>query len=254
MSNIISIGSSQISCINGFYSLNDLHKASGGANKHRPNYFLENKQTKDLISEIQIAGIPVISTKPKIGTYACKELVIAYAAWISPAFHLKVIRVFLDSAKAPATNTLPAVRVLTTTEQTNINQRAHVLAQEKYREIRDELMADYLAGQVNDLDKWKPKNRKEDSLKLPFRPVSMSDAEREVIESVFRTRRYLMYFDCDGKPVVYGLDNDQFITSTGKLSASIREGGSSPFTSLQVSEILQACADRLAYESQRGRQ
>lgn len=95
MSNILSIGSSAIRQQDGLYSLNDLHKASGGVNKHRPNYFLENKQTKELISEIQIAGIPAISTKPKIGTYACRELVIAYAAWISPAFHLKVIRVFL---------------------------------------------------------------------------------------------------------------------------------------------------------------
>lgn len=160
MTNIISIGSSEIRQQDGLYSLNDLHKASGDEAKHRPGYFLANKQTKDLIAEIQIAGIPAISTKPKIGTYACKELVIAYAAWISPAFHLKVIRVFLDSAKAQVVSILPAVRVITTEEQTAINMRAHVLAQEKYREIRGELMSDYLSGKVDDLDIWIPQETK----------------------------------------------------------------------------------------------
>jgi len=84
----------------GRYCLNDLHVASGGDQRHRPNYFLGNKQTRALIAELEnragipaqrIAGIPAISTTQKIGTFVVKQLVYAYAMWISPAFNLKVI-------------------------------------------------------------------------------------------------------------------------------------------------------------------
>lgn len=165
MTNIISIGSSEIRCVNNLYSLNDLHVASGGEAKHRPNQFIRNDQTRALIAEIEQcadsrSAIQTINGGHNRGTYACRELVIAYAAWISPAFHLQVIRVFLDSSKAQAVDTLPAVRVLTTIEQTDINMRAHVLAQEKYREIRGELMSDYLSGKVDDLDTWIPQETK----------------------------------------------------------------------------------------------
>lgn len=78
----------------GRYCLNDLHGAAGGEQRHRPNYWLESQQTRALVSEIEIAGIPAISSKPKVGTYVCRELVYAYAMWISPAFHLKVIRAY----------------------------------------------------------------------------------------------------------------------------------------------------------------
>ena len=162
MTNIISIGSSAIRQQDGLYSLNDLHKASGSKAKNKPVLFLRLEQTKSLIDEISKGTDTYLSTKlgSQGGTYASKELVIAYAAWISPAFHLQVIRVFLDSQKAPAVSTLPAVRSLTKEEQTAINMRAHVLAQEKYREIRGELMSDYLSGKVDDLDIWIPQETK----------------------------------------------------------------------------------------------
>lgn len=103
-STVLTIGTTSVRQAGDLYSLNDLHKESGGRSSHRPGYFLENEQTQDLIREIETAGIPAVKTKEGRGggTYACKELVIAYAAWISAAFHLKVIRVFL-AQMAPVT-------------------------------------------------------------------------------------------------------------------------------------------------------
>ena len=78
----------------GRYCLNDLHKAAGGATKHRPAIWLQNQQTLDLAKECEIDGIPSIFAKQGLGTYVVRELVYAYAMWISPSFHLKVIRTF----------------------------------------------------------------------------------------------------------------------------------------------------------------
>ncbi|MCX7509404.1 KilA-N domain-containing protein [Delftia tsuruhatensis] len=96
-STAVTIGGTAVRQAEGLYSLNDLHKESGGLANHRPGYFLDNEQTKALVREIETAGIPAVKTRQgrNGGTYACKELVIAYAAWISAKFHLKVIRVFL---------------------------------------------------------------------------------------------------------------------------------------------------------------
>jgi len=88
----------------GRFCLNDLHRASGGENRHRPSLWAENQQTQALIEEIGKAGIPALASirgGRAPGTYVCKELVYAYAMWVSPAFHLKVIRAY-DAMQAPA--------------------------------------------------------------------------------------------------------------------------------------------------------
>ena len=85
------------------YSLNDLHIASGKDPKHRPTYFLKNQQTQDLVNEIERCENSHIAIKvvkggrnPELqGTWVCEELVLSYAMWIDPKFHLIVLRAFL---------------------------------------------------------------------------------------------------------------------------------------------------------------
>ena len=93
----VSVANVAIRQFDNLYSLNDLHKAAGGENRHKPSLWANNNQTLDLISEIEKAGIPAIQKKQGLGTFVCKELVVHYGMWISPAFSLKVIRAFLDT-------------------------------------------------------------------------------------------------------------------------------------------------------------
>jgi hypothetical protein len=81
----------------GRYSLNDFHKAAGALPHQKPSEWLSNKQTQELAEEIGKAGIPAFTSVRggrNPGTYVCKELVYAYAMWISAPFQLKVIRAF----------------------------------------------------------------------------------------------------------------------------------------------------------------
>jgi hypothetical protein len=101
----------------GLYCLNDLHKASGGEERHKPANWLRTQQALELVAELeaeaekakslifpvshirateqnQILSILQGQHLDKQGTFVCKELVYAYATWVSPAFFLHVLRTY----------------------------------------------------------------------------------------------------------------------------------------------------------------
>lgn len=111
----LTILNTSIRTLDNLYSLNDLHRISGSEKNYQPNFFIRNQQTKELVAEIERSANSMIALKtvrggrdPALqGTWACKELVIAYAAWISPAFHLVVLRAFLNQIEPPKQLALP---------------------------------------------------------------------------------------------------------------------------------------------------
>ncbi|MDC5720624.1 KilA-N domain-containing protein [Vibrio europaeus] len=105
----LTILSREVRSIDNLFSLNDLHKAAGGQQNHKPIQFLRNQQTQELIEEIEQSSNScfgddqsanshfAVKTKRggnNAGTWVCKELVYSYAMWISAKFHLQVIRAF----------------------------------------------------------------------------------------------------------------------------------------------------------------
>lgn len=84
----------------GRYCLNDLHKAAGGADKHKVLNFIRLDSTRELVDELNCSEVSskkacVVSMPGRYGgTYVVRELVYAYAMWISPKFHLEVIRAY----------------------------------------------------------------------------------------------------------------------------------------------------------------
>lgn len=90
----------------GRYFLNDLHKAAGGKDIDKPTFFFRNTNTSRLVQalrdeltpgqveNLQRVPVKVINGGNARGTYVCRELVYAYAMWISPEFSIKVIRAY----------------------------------------------------------------------------------------------------------------------------------------------------------------
>lgn len=102
---MLMIADKQVRMIDGLYSLNDLHRASGGNDKHKPANFIRLENTQELINElIRCSDMSILEPVRVIkgiqpdgapqGTFVCRELVYSYAMWISPRFQLLVIRAF----------------------------------------------------------------------------------------------------------------------------------------------------------------
>lgn len=110
MSNQLTILEKQILQIDNLYNLNLVHQANGELRKHQPSNFLRLDTTQELIAEIESDGqtqAVKVYRGSQGGTYVCEELVLSYAMWISPKFHLIVLRAFLAMHKSESQNANP---------------------------------------------------------------------------------------------------------------------------------------------------
>lgn len=239
----------------GLFSLNDLHRASGGEKRHQPSDFLRIEQTQALIAEInsadsrslETADIPAVKTREgrNGGTYACRELVIAYAAWINAAFHLKVIRVFL-AAVAPTTpyavlpgQTLSAeqaqtLRDMLTTAVKRLPHDKQAGAMVKgWSKLKAHFGTDY---------RHIPAGEFAEALSIIARHVAESALTDEA--PTLRNRRWLIATDHEGRETVQAVGPHDFISNWADLTRGIADGDLLPSTS-ELIDLATACMQRV---------
>ena len=82
----------------GLYSLNDVHRASGGGEEKRPSKWLANEQPNSIARKIEAkARIRALAIKRggnAPGVFACKELVLISATWLDDDFYIDVVCAF----------------------------------------------------------------------------------------------------------------------------------------------------------------
>lgn len=79
----------------GRFCVNDLHRAAGGEKRHQPSNWLAGRAAQEMAALLEErTGVPCIISRQKLGTFVSKELVYAYAMWVSAEFHLEVISAY----------------------------------------------------------------------------------------------------------------------------------------------------------------
>lgn len=125
---------------NGRYSLNDLHKASGGERRHEPSFFLANQQTQELIALLKTTGNPVVKKEGRGGgTFVPKQVVYSYAMWISPEFNKRV----LDAYDALVEGRIEDAKRLADRQQARLEAPDLTDAVKHRREVQGKAVAHY---------------------------------------------------------------------------------------------------------------
>lgn len=194
------------------YCLNDVHKAAGENPKHQPSNWLRLDSTKELIEEvsrcsemsnrssdlrngssIMMNPIEVKQGGNQQGTYAVKELVYAYAMWISPAFSLKVIRAYDALVSGQLIQNAHAQQLLELKDQVIDAQNAHIQdtntlitqGQEMYGVLAE--LHQYKVKHMESLIKPSPKAATPDEVKAIIRCRAENYTHGDIAELLGRT-------------------------------------------------------------------
>lgn len=178
MSNLAILNTS-IRTYENLFNLKDLHIASGNEKKHEPNRFVRLDTTKALIAEIEKDNQHALKIirGTNGGTYACEELVLSYAMWISPKFHLVVLRAFLNLHKN-STALLP--NTITPEQQQAIQsavQQAHHRTGLHWQEIYRQLKSAFKVAKYDQLPQDQFGNAM--AFIMSLQPIALPPAEEK---------------------------------------------------------------------------
>lgn len=156
----ITLGSLTIVERSGMYSLNDMHRASGGDPRHSPSIFEGLEQTQSVLDEVSrddVRGVFLLTINDASGaktTYANRDFAILYAAWVGSQFCVAVTRAFFEQggtqaepvAGDPAEVRAPRSVVKTLSRQAW--REAQKVMQSYYERRRAELLAANFAAEA----------------------------------------------------------------------------------------------------------
>jgi hypothetical protein len=134
----------------GRFSLNDLHRAAGGQNKHKPSLFYRSGSFAEVVEVLNAQGRAFNPIEKKQGrynggTWVCKELVYKYAMWVNPEFEVMVIQTFDKAINPPST--MAALNELTAKIESDKSVASFCGAElAKYKQVKKDNEQNWVEG------------------------------------------------------------------------------------------------------------